>query len=129
VNTPAEHSQISVPLGSNVWTQAAGELDLGPFGTVTFTAPASGSCGGTGNADLGVTIYIDGVQFSSTTDVPAVPDGATRTAGFQATSYLFEHDTAVTHTATVKVSSLCEAGDFPADFTVSDLRFDLVRAS
>jgi len=128
VHTPADHSAISIPLASNRWTQARGELDLGPFGVLTYTAPPSSSCGGTGNVDLQISIFVDSKSFS-TTNVPTLRDGGTRTVRFDASPYLFERGAAAAHTATAKVSSACESGSFPADFTVSSLRFDFVRAS
>lgn len=127
VDTPADHSTIPVPLASNTWTQAAGELDLGPFGIVTYTAPGADTCGGTGLALLQVEIAIDGKPFSFT-NVGTLRDGATRTARFDASHYLFEPDAALAHTATAKVSSGCESGSFPAPFRVNDLRFDVIRA-
>jgi hypothetical protein len=128
VDTPADHSHISVPLGASTWTQAPGELDLGPYGRFTYTAPAAGSCGGAGYADLIVNVNVDGVAFSFT-QVQTIPNGATHSGRFDATKYLFEAAAAVAHTATAEVSGVCESGNFPAVFTVSDLRFDIVRAS
>ncbi len=45
---------------SNTWTQAAGELDLGPFIQITFTEPGPQSCNEVGTATLFVEIDIDG---------------------------------------------------------------------
>ena len=128
VNTPADHSSVSIPLASRTWTQKAGEVDFGPFGRITYTAPSSSDCGGTGSADLGVTIYIDGKTFS-VTNINTPRDGGTRTEMFQASQYLFEPGRPVSHTATVTASSVCESGPFPAPFTVKAVRFDIIRAS
>lgn len=128
VDTPADHSSVAVPLASNTWTQAAGEVDLGPYGRVTYTAPDASSCGATGLADLVIEIDVDGTAFSIT-NVATLRDGATRSATFDASRYLFESDSALARIATAKVSSTCESGSFAAPFTVSDLRFDLVRAT
>jgi hypothetical protein len=128
VETPADHSQVSVPLTSNTWSQAGSEVDFGPLGRLTYTAPSTTSCGGTGLADLAVEIDVDGKTLMSST-LQSPLDGATRTLNLEGVHELFEPGVAVTHTATVKVSSVCDAGSLPADFTVSDVEFDMIRAS
>ncbi len=128
VNTPANHSDISISLNGARWTQAADEVDLGPYGTVTFTDPATGSCGGVGNADLNLTLHLDGDNFFFKA-IQAIPDGKVRTASFSGVNALFEPGAAKAHTVSATVSAVCESGDFPAVFNVSDLRFDMVRAS
>jgi hypothetical protein len=128
VDTSPDGGAVSIPLTGNTWTQAAGELDLGPFGAVTYTAPDASSCGGSGLADLTVRIDVDGTAFSFTS-VATTRDGGTRKASFDASHYLFEPDHALPHVATVTVSSACESGPTPVSFHVSDLRLDLVRAT
>jgi hypothetical protein len=101
---------------------------MGPFGSLMYTAPDSSSCGGIGYADLAVSIYVDGKLFA-VASISTIPDGGTRGSSFDATRYLFEPGSAVAHTATATAFSACESGTFPAPFTVSALRFDIVRAS
>lgn len=127
VPTPSNGSSASVPLTSNTWTQAATEVELG-FGMLTYTAPSSSTCGGTGLADLNVQISIDGTLFIAST-IQSARDGATRTAVLTASHALFEPGSATTRTATASVSSVCESGSFPVSFTVSALRLDMIRAS
>ncbi len=128
VNTPADHSNVSISLNGARWTQAANEVDLGPYGTVTFTDPPTGSCGGVGTADLNLTLHLDGDDFFFKA-IPAIPDGKVRTASLSGVNALFEPGASKAHTATATVGAVCESGDFPAVFKVSDLRFDMVRAS
>jgi hypothetical protein len=128
VDTPADHSTATVPLTSNTWTQAATEVDLGPVGRLTFTDPATGSCGGTGLADLNVEIDVDGRLFTSF-GVQALIDGATHATHLTLASALYEPGVPTAHTVTAKVSSGCESGPFPADFRVTDMEFDIIRAS
>jgi hypothetical protein len=127
VHTPDDHSAISVPLTANTWTQAPNEVDVGPYGSITFTPPPAGSCGGTGAANLNVQIFVDGKPVLSPS--PSVPPGsAAKVFPLGGTGNLFEPGTAQAHTVTAKVASGCDSGSFPADFTVSDLRLDFVRA-
>jgi hypothetical protein len=121
-------STITVPLTSNTWTQAAGELDLGPFSQITFTEPGPQSCNETGTATLIVGVYIDGKLFTDQS-FGAPRNGETRTvSGGGASASLFEPNMSVAHTVTAKVSSACESGPLPAPFTVSDLELDMIRA-
>jgi hypothetical protein len=128
VDTPADHSDVAIPLTSSSWTQAASEVDFGPFGVITYTSPDSASCGGTGLAYLNVSINIDGKPFAFTA-IETARDGAMHAHVVDATHYLFEPGSAVAHTATASVSSGCVAGSFPAPFSVNSLSFDIVRAS
>jgi hypothetical protein len=128
VKTPADHSNVSINLNGARWTQAGNEVDLGPYGALTFTDPPTGSCGGVGLADLNLTLDLDGNGFLFKL-MQASPDGKVRTAGFSGMNALFEPGAAKTHAVTATVSAVCESGDFPTVFKVSDLRFDMVRAS
>ncbi len=128
VDTPENGSQVTVPLTPNTWTQAAGEVDLLPFGQLTYVAPAADSCAATGFASLHVQVDVDGTSFFGT-DLGSLLDGATRTVRFGNAGFLFEPAAASAHTATVHVSSVCLSVALYPKFTVSDLRFDVVRAS
>ena len=128
VHTPADHSSTTVALTSNTWDQAATEVDLGPIGRLTYTTPPSGSCGGVGLADLNFEIDVDGQLFSGGV-LQAPPDGTSHTTQLNLQRALYEPGVATAHSAAVKVSSGCESGSFPADFTVTDVEFDIIRAS
>ena len=128
VQTPADGSAIAVPLSASTWTQAQGELDFGTYGSVTFTDPPAGSCGGSGLVSLQIDVDIDGKQFS-VTNVEALRDGGTRTAGLDHQDVLLEPDAAVARTATATVSGVCESGSFPLQVTINSLKFDIVRTS
>lgn len=132
VDTPPDGSLVSVPLTSNTWTQAATEVDLGAYGTVTYTAPGPSSCGGSGLVDLEADVYVDGNFFAWGSGQSPL-DGSTRTFDLQATNYLFEPGRRVTHTVTAKLYSHC--GSDPVGpytgvaITASDVRIDMIRAS
>ena len=128
VQTPADGSATAVPLSASTWTQAQGELDFGTYGSVTFTDPPAGSCGGSGLASLQIDVDINGTQFS-VTNVEALRDGATRTAGLDHQDVLLEPDAAVARTATATVSGVCESGSFPLQVMINSLKFDIVRTS
>jgi len=128
VHTPADHSSTTVALTSNTWDQAATEVDLGPIGRLTYTTPPSGSCGGVGLADLNFEIDVDGQLFSGGV-LQLPPDGTSHTTQLNLQRALYEPGVATAHSAAVKVSSGCESGSFPADFTVTDVEFDIIRAS
>ena len=127
VNTPADHSTVTVPLAASAWTQAPDELDLGPYGRVTYTAPDASSCGASGLADLMIQIDVDGKAFS-VTNISTIRDGGTRSATLDPSRYLFEPGQSRPHVATATALSVCESGPAAAPFTVSDVRFDLIRA-
>lgn len=127
VATASDGSGKDVPLTSNTWTQAAGEVELG-YGTLTYTAPDSGTCGGIGPADLNVDISIDGQHFIVAV-IASPRDAATRTVPLTGPHALFEPASSTPHTATATASSGCESGSFPVSFTVDDLRLDMIRAS
>ncbi|MGZ6693675.1 MAG: hypothetical protein ACXVHQ_40600 [Solirubrobacteraceae bacterium] len=128
VQTPADGSAIAVPLSASPWTQAQGELDFGTYGSVTFTDPPAGSCGGSGLVSLQIDVDIDGKQFS-VTNVETLRDGGTRTAGLDHQDVLVEPDAAVARTATATVSGVCESGSFPLQVAINSLKFDIVRTS
>ena len=128
VNTPTNGSFITIPLNSTTWTQAAGEIDLWPFGTLTYTAPGPESCGETSFASLTVEFLLE-VKFWKSWRLDTLLDGLTHTAsGVGDFGTLFEPSAPATHTVTVKASGLCDSGPFPISFAVSNLRFDVIRA-
>jgi hypothetical protein len=128
VETPADHSFVTVPLTGGTWTQGAADLDIGPFGSLTVTAPGPSTCGSSGLANLDWTIEIDGKVFAAgTTQIPR--DGASHTFHINLSNFLIEPGSDTQQTATAKVSSVCESGNFPIPIAVSDFRFDLIRAS
>jgi hypothetical protein len=131
VETPSDGSQVTVPLTGNEWTQAADELDLGPFGSFTYTAPGPSSCGGSGLALLIWSIEVDGEEFESG-NVSTVRDGGTRSASIPSGRTLWrllEPGTATHRTAAIQFHGLCESGPTHPAVGISDVRFDLVRAS
>ena len=100
-----------------VCARSQGELDFGTYGTVTFTDPPAGSCGGSGLVSLQIDIDINGTQFS-VTNVETARD-ATRTAGLDHEDVLLEPDAAVARTAAATVSGVCESGSFPLQVAIN----------
>jgi hypothetical protein len=120
-------SEVSMPLTSNTWTQAANEIDLLPYGNITVTVPDSSHCFGGGTFDFIMSIYVDGKSVSILSE-SGPSDGSTHRFRFAPPTYLYEPGTAAEHTLEAKFSSLCDAGPQPAPMTVSALTLDVVRA-
>ena len=133
VDTPGDHSDIAIPLTSNTWTQSPGELDFGPMGQITYKSPPSDSCNGAGFVQISLRIDVDGKTIFTTTP-STLHDGQVHTFEFSATRAVFEPDSAQARTANATVSSRCiddvqDLNSFPAPVTVTDLRFDVIRAN
>jgi hypothetical protein len=131
VETPTDGSEITVPLSGNEWTQGAGELDLGPFGDFTFTSPNASSCGGPGGVGLTWTIEVGGKALAVGT-LKTLNDGATHIGSIPiagSTGHLFEPTTPTPRTAAIKFSGACEATPEHPAVKISNVRFDLIRAS
>lgn len=131
VETPTDGSQVTIPLSGNEWTQGAAELDLGPFGSFTYTASGPSSCGGAGLLYIFWSIEVGGVGLASGT-TETLRDGATRSGSIsssQSIGRLLEPGAATQRIAVVKFFSGCESGPLHPAVNISDARFDLIRAS
>lgn len=126
VNTPSDGSPVDVPLSSANWTQGPSELDLGPYGGITVTAPGSGACGGSGFIDMNWTISVSGKNFSLGSR-QVVPDGDTHSFRFDPT-YLPEPGVSTANAATISVASLCDSGPVPVSVEITDVHFDVITA-
>jgi hypothetical protein len=109
-----------VPLSSNSWTQAAGELDL-VVGSVTMQSPAS-CTGSIGNA---LVISVDGTAttfaFAATTPASSTFTVPVVVAG------LMEPTASTSHTVTASLANSCTKGG--EDFTVNNVALDVVKFS
>ncbi len=131
VETPSDGSAVALPLTGNEWTQAADELDLGPFGSFTYVAPSPASCGGAGLAYIYWNIKVDGEDFENGV-VSTVRDSGTHGSAIPSTRSLWrllEPGNATHHTATIEFHGACESGPSHPPIGISNVRFDLVRAS
>lgn len=129
VVTPGNGSAVTVPLSGNEWTQAADELDLGPFGSFTYTDPGPSACGAVGVVFVFWSIEVDGKPFASG-QATALLDSQVRSGSIadDTLDRILEPGVDTHHTAALKISTACESGPGNPPVTVSSAAFDLIRA-
>jgi hypothetical protein len=116
--TAPHGASTSVPLNSNSWTQASGELDL-VVGSVTLQTP-SACTGSIGNA---LVISVDGTATTFGL-APTAPASTTMTVPIVVAG-LMEPTASASHTVTASLANSCtKSGE---DFTVNNVKLDVVR--
>jgi hypothetical protein len=129
VMTPGNAGAVTVPLSGNEWTQGADELDLGPFGTFTYTDPGPSACGGVGVVYVSWSIEVDGKPFASGQATGPL-DGQVRSGSISDDTLdrILEPGVETHHTAALKISTACESGPGNPSIAISSAGFDLIRA-
>jgi hypothetical protein len=107
----------SEPLTGNTWTQAADEDDL-VFGAITYQSPPFCTTQSGAQAQLSVSLFVDGAFAGTLVASDLVSPGAT--AAFPMPLILFEPGSDMARTLTATVSSNCFE-----QFTITDLRLDV----
>jgi hypothetical protein len=113
-------ASTDVPLSSNSWTQAAGELDL-VVGSVTMQSPST-CTGSIGNA---LVISVDGTATTFALG-SATPASTTFTVPVMVAG-IMEPTASTSHTVTAAFANSCTKGG--EDFTVGNVALDIVTFS
>jgi hypothetical protein len=127
VDTSEGGTVVAVPLVGNTWSQEANEVDLLPDGLVTYVAPATDGCAGSGPVILTIELDVGGLRSYAQPTV--LFDGGTHVARMPEPEYQFEPGMATSRTATVIASSNCLNAALHPKITISSVRFDVIRAS